>query len=226
MTVGAIIPAAGTGQRLGGPVPKALRELAGRPLLVHAVRALRAASVDTIVVSAAAVFRSEVEAVLGQYLSGTALSVVSGGACRRDSVAAGLAALPPQVDLVLVHDAARPLVPTVVVDRVLTALRDGASAVVPATRMVDTVKRVEDGQVTETLDRADLWTVQTPQGFTRSVFERAHATAGGGATDDAALVEALGVPVRVVEGSPDSLKITGPLDLLVAEAVLAARRRG
>jgi 2-C-methyl-D-erythritol 4-phosphate cytidylyltransferase len=220
--VGVLVPAAGRGDRLGPGAPKALRALAGEPLLLHAVRGLRAApSVGPVVVAAPT---GEVDAVRA-LLAGLDVAVVAGGAERTDSVARALAALAPEVDVVLVHDAARCLVPVEVVERVVDALRHGAEAVVPAVPVSDTVKQVGgDGTVVRTVARADLRAVQTPQGFARAVLERAHRAPHAGATDDAAMVEALGVPVRTVPGSEEAFKVTRPLDLLLAEAVLAARR--
>lgn len=217
MTVGVVVPAAGAGTRLGPGVPKALRLLAGEPLLVHAVRRLRACpSVDVIVVAAPADAVADVEVLLGSYR----VTVVAGGAERQDSVAAGLAALPATCDLVLVHDAARALVPLAVVEAVVAALRDGADAVVPVLPVADTVKRVDaTGVVVATVPREELRAVQTPQGFRRAVLERAHEVAGP-VTDDATMVERTGVPVRTVPGDPAALKVTTPFDLLVAEALV------
>jgi 2-C-methyl-D-erythritol 4-phosphate cytidylyltransferase len=196
-----------------------LRALAGEPLLVHAVRRLRACpSVGPVVVAAPPEAVREVEELLAAY----GVLVVPGGAERQDSVAAGLAALPPGVDLVLVHDAARALVPIDVVEAVVSALRDGAAAVVPVLPVSDTVKRVGiAGEVVATVPREDLRSVQTPQGFRRDVLAEAHRTAAGSLTDDASLVEAAGVTVQTVLGSPEAFKVTTPFDLLVAEAVLA-----
>ncbi|MFN2540396.1 MAG: 2-C-methyl-D-erythritol 4-phosphate cytidylyltransferase [Mycobacteriales bacterium] len=216
MTVGVVVPAAGTGTRLGPGAPKALRDLAGEPLLVHAVRRLRGCpSVGSVVVAAPPAELAQVQALLPDAI------VVAGGAERQDSVAAGLAALPAEVDLVLVHDAARALVPVEVVEAVVTALRGGAAAAVPVLAVADTVKQVAvDGRVVRTVPRSDLRCAQTPQGFQRSVLEAAHRSASASATDDAGLVEAAGVPVMTVPGSPLAFKVTTPFDLLVAEAVL------
>lgn len=221
MIVGAVVPAAGAGTRLGPGTPKALRLLAGEPLLLHAVRRLRSCpGIGPLVVAVPPGTEDEVAALL----HGLGTTVVAGGAERQDSVAAGLAALPPEVDVVLVHDAARALVPPAVVAAVLQALAGGAQAVVPAVPVVDTVKRVDaDGVVTATLPRGDLRAIQTPQGFRRDVLERAHAS-GAPATDDASMVEALGVPVRTVPGDPEAFKVTTVLDLLLAEAVLRDAR--
>jgi 2-C-methyl-D-erythritol 4-phosphate cytidylyltransferase len=217
VTVGAVVPAAGAGTRLGSDVPKALRELAGEPLLLHAVRRLRdVSSVGPVVVAAPP---ADVGAV-ADLLGGFEVTVVSGGQERQDSVRLGLAALPASCEHVLVHDAARALVPVAVVEAVVRALLEGAAAVVPVLPVADTVKRVVDDVVVRTLDRSELRSVQTPQGFRRDVLERAHS-GGGPVTDDAAMVEALGVEVVTVPGAPEAFKVTTPFDLLVAEAVLA-----
>ncbi|MCW2667607.1 MAG: 2-c-methyl-d-erythritol 4-phosphate cytidylyltransferase, partial [Frankiales bacterium] len=205
----------------GPGAPKALRELAGEPLLVHAVRGLRACpSVGPVVVAAPAADLEAVAALLAAY----DVVVVAGGRERQESVARALAALPPEVGLVLVHDAARALTPVAVVEAVVAALREGAPAVVPVLPVADTVKQVDgDGMVERTLERAWLRAVQTPQGFTREVLARAHAQVLAPHTDDAGMVEMLGVPVRTVPGSEEAFKVTRPLDLLLAEAVLRAR---
>ena len=216
--VGALVPAAGVGVRLGAGRPKALRELAGEPVLVHAVRGLRACpSVGPIVVAAPV---ADVDAVRDQ-LAAYDVLVVAGGAERQDSVRAALAALPAEVDLVLVHDAARCLTPVEVVERVVAALRSGAPAVVPVLPVADTVKQVAGDRVVRTVDRAALVSVQTPQGFLRAVLEQAHADGAAGLTDDAGLVEAMGAPVVTVPGADEAFKVTRPLDLLLAEALLA-----
>ena len=216
--VGVVVPAAGAGVRMGPGEPKALRLLAGEPLLVHAVRRLRACpSVGPVVVVGPPDSLGPVRELLAAY----DVQVVAGGAQRQDSVAAGLSALPPGVELVLVHDAARALVPVAVVEAVVAALHAGADAVVPVLPMADTVKRVDAaGLVVATVPRDRLRSVQTPQGFRRDVLTRAHAGATGPVTDDAGLVEALGIAVRTVAGSPEALKVTTPFDLLVAQVVL------
>ena len=222
MTVGVVVPAAGQGLRLGAGRPKALAELAGEALLVHAVRGLRAApSVELVVVAAPAQELATMQALLAPY----DVLVVAGGATRQDSVGLALAALPARVELVLVHDAARCLTPVTVIEAVVAALRGGAQAVVPVLPVVDTIKRVDQyGVVLETVDRSALRISQTPQGFVRRLLERAHAAASAGHTDDASLVEALGVPVATVAGSPEAFKVTAPQDLVLAQALLAARR--
>ncbi|WP_354644970.1 2-C-methyl-D-erythritol 4-phosphate cytidylyltransferase [Kitasatospora camelliae] len=239
----AVVPAAGRGERLGPGAPKALRELGGVPLLVHAVRALaRSRAIGLVVVAAPAGGEAEVAALLDSHgLDGKDVRVVAGGATRQESVRLGLAAIPADVEVVLVHDAARPLVPVEVVDAVAAAVRAGAEAVVPAVPLADTVKRVEPQPagrpepVLDTPDRATLRAVQTPQGFRRDTLHEVHlkALAEESApepdalppvTDDAGLVERYGGRVVVVPGHEEAFKVTRPLDLVLAEAVLARRR--
>ncbi|MFG2402080.1 2-C-methyl-D-erythritol 4-phosphate cytidylyltransferase [Streptomyces lydicus] len=231
----AVIPAAGRGVRLGPGTPKALRTLGGTPMLVHAVRAMAASrAVSLIVVVAPPDGATEVDHLLNEYplADRTDLVVVPGGQTRQESVRLGLAALPDDIDVVLVHDAARPLVPVDTVDAVITAVRDGAPAVVPALPLADTVKQVAPQPqgapepVVGTPERALLRAVQTPQGFSLETLRKAHDTVveGEGATDDAGLVERLGAPVVVVPGHEEAFKVTRPLDLVLAEAVLARRR--
>lgn len=226
MTAAAIVPAAGRGDRLGPGTPKALRLLGGAPMLVHAVRAMSAArSIDVVVVAAPPAEVAGVRALLDTHELPADVRVVAGGETRQASVAAALAVLPADVAVVLVHDAARPLAPSELADAVVAAVRAGADAVVPAVAVVDTIKEVAGTGVVRTLDRAALRAVQTPQGFRREVLARAHAAgAQRAATDDAGLVEALGLPVAVVEGHPEAFKVTRPVDLVLAEAVLSARR--
>ncbi|WJV47882.1 2-C-methyl-D-erythritol 4-phosphate cytidylyltransferase [Streptomyces flavofungini] len=231
----AVIPAAGRGVRLGPGAPKALRALNGTPMLIHAVRAMAASrAVSLVVVVAPPDGAPEVKTLLADHAlpERTDFLVVPGGATRQESVQLGLDALPPGIDIVLVHDAARPLVPVDTVDGVIEAVRDGAPAVVPALPVADTVKEVEPGTpgepepVLATPERARLRAVQTPQGFDRATLLRAHeaAVVGEGATDCAGLVERLGEPVVLVPGHEEAFKVTRPLDLVLAEAVLARRR--
>jgi 2-C-methyl-D-erythritol 4-phosphate cytidylyltransferase len=225
----AVIPAAGRGVRLGPGAPKALRTLGGVPILVHAVRAMaRARAVQVIVVVAPPGETAGVRALLDAHgpHGTTDIRVVPGGEVRQESVRLGLAALPDDVDVVLVHDAARPLVPVETVDGVVEAVRAGAPAVVPVLPLADTVKTVDPdtGVVTGTPQRALLRAVQTPQGFDRATLAKAHATVTQDVTDDASMVEQLGVPVVVLPGHEEAFKVTRPLDLILAEAVLARRR--
>ncbi|MGW0912137.1 2-C-methyl-D-erythritol 4-phosphate cytidylyltransferase [Streptomyces sp. NPDC002784] len=229
----AVIPAAGRGVRLGPGAPKALRSLGGTPMLIHAVRAMAASrAVSLVVVVAPPEGAAEVKSLLDAHAlpERTDFLVVPGGDSRQESVKRGLDALPPEYGIVLVHDAARPLVPVDTVDGVIEAVRDGAGAVVPALPLADTVKEVEPAgedepeRVVATPDRARLRAVQTPQGFDRTTLVRAHETVTDRVTDDAGMVEQLGLQVVVVPGHEEAFKVTRPLDLVLAEAVLARRR--
>lgn len=178
---------------------------------------------DVVVVAAPIGATDVVRDTLTAAIDGLRLDVVEGGATRQASVAAALAALPPDVQIVLVHDAARAFVPVDVVERVVAAVRAGAAAVVPVIPVADTVKEISGDLVRATVDRSRLRLVQTPQGFTRDVLVRAHTDGATEGTDDATLVERLGVPVTVVDGSDQAFKVTRPVDLVVAEALLRGR---
>ena len=221
-----LVPAAGRGERLGVGVPKALCRLAGEPLLVHAVRRLAAARCVAVIVVAAPPDAVDGVRDLLKPVSGMVpVTVVPGGASRQASVAAALAAVPADLPIVLVHDAARPLTPPELVDEVAAAVRAGHDAVIPVLPVVDTVKRVDAaGAVLGTVDRAPLRAVQTPQGFSHATLRAAHAAADIDATDDAGLAERIGVVVHTVPGRAEALKVTRPFDLVVAEALLGAGR--
>lgn len=215
-----MVVAAGTGDRLGAGRPKAFVDVAGRSMLERALdRVLASAAVDLVVAVVPAAFVPDVTLAAPG-------CVVAGGETRRESVARGLAVVPADRDVVLVHDAARCLAPPSLVADVAAAVRGGAPAVVPVLAVADTLKHVEDGRVLETVDRARLRAVQTPQGFLRTVLQRAHdeAPAGYAATDCASMVEALGVPVVAIPGSELAFKVTTSLDLDVARALVALGR--
>lgn len=249
-----IVVAAGSGHRLGYGMPKAKVPLGGESILTHALRGVAAAGVarqiciaippgDPELQALCAAFTQELEA--GQRRTAESpygvqvpvVTVVDGGASRADSVRAAMAALLPETEAVLVHDAARALAPEAVFHRVIAALGAGAVAVIPVIPVVDTVKTVEpttgDGAavapelVTGTAPRESLRAVQTPQGFSLGTLQRAHEAAAGFdaaqaalVTDDAMLVELLGIPVHAVRGASQSIKITTPLDLILAEGLL------
>jgi 2-C-methyl-D-erythritol 4-phosphate cytidylyltransferase len=205
-----IVVAAGSGSRYGGPQPKQYEALAGRRVLDWSLAAAGAASAGVVLVVAADRLADAEPA---------ADRVVAGGATRSASVRAGLAAVPDDVDVVLVHDAARPLASPALFAAVAAAVAAGADAAVPAVALADTVKQVDGDVVVATPDRAGLVAVQTPQGFRRSALARAHAGAAE-ATDDAALVEQAGGRVVVVPGELANRKVTHPIDLAVAELLL------
>jgi 2-C-methyl-D-erythritol 4-phosphate cytidylyltransferase len=209
-TVWAIVVAGGTGQRFGQMKQFAL--LAERPVVEWAVAACRPSSTGVVLVVPRG---SGVEVAHGADV------VVEGGVTRAESVRLGLAAVPEVAEVIVVHDAARPLASDALFRSVIAAvLSDGAGGAIPGVPVSDTIKVVDGtNNVTRTLDRSSLVAVQTPQAFGAELLRRAHAR-GGEATDDAALVESLGATVRVVPGDPRNLKITTPADLGTAEGLL------
>ncbi len=218
--VAALVVAAGSGSRLGPGLVKALRPLAGVPLVTRSVRQLAAGGCTHAVV----VIPAGMDAEFADALADVALPVrlVTGGAERQESVARGLAAVASDTRIVLVHDAARALVPASVVAAVVAAVRGGADAVVPVLPPVDSLRRVGDGG-SEVVDRAAYRIVQTPQGFDREVLAAAHALVaqrGVSVTDDAAACEYAGHPVTLVPGAREAFKVTEPFDLRVAEALV------
>jgi 2-C-methyl-D-erythritol 4-phosphate cytidylyltransferase len=213
----AIVPAAGSGERLAAGVPKAFVELGGRTLIELAIDGLRQSGVvDAVVVAVPPDRTDEAKLILG-----SSATVVVGGADRTESVRLSLAAA-GDPEFVLVHDAARPLTPPSLIARIVESLRAGHTAVVPALPLVDTVKAVDaNGVVLGTPERAGLRAVQTPQGFSTAVLLRAYERAGGApVTDDASMVENIGGQVQTVPGDPLAFKITTQLDLLLAEALV------
>jgi 2-C-methyl-D-erythritol 4-phosphate cytidylyltransferase len=227
MRVVAIIAAAGEGRRMGAAVEKQFLYLKGTPILAHTLKVFgQSPEVDGVVLVVAGQQRQALqEKVLKPFPCAKLLEVVSGGKERQDSVARGLKAVPPECELVVVHDGVRPLLSISLLRSVLEAahLHGAALAAIPAG---DTVKRAEDGRVIATLDRKAIWLAQTPQAFHTSLFRRAYQEAASAqitVTDDAAIVERLGVPVHLVPGSPDNIKVTTASDLIVAEALLAQR---
>lgn len=220
--VGVVIVAAGSSSRMGDGELKQFKWVAGKPMLLHSLQLFQSRADVGMVVCVVPrryagdpppwIFQSDAERLL--------LSV--GGRTRAESVRNGIADLPASCGIVLVHDAARPLVPMAVIDRVVDAVRGGSSAIA-ALPVVDTLKEVDDaGRIVRTVPRASLWRAQTPQGFPRDVIVRAHRAAvdnGLEGTDDAALVEAIGESVVVVRGSERAMKVTEPQDFTRAEAM-------
>ncbi len=217
----ALVPAAGQGVRLAAGMPKAFVPLLGRPLLWHCVQGLLAAGcVELVVVAVGAQYRDQAATALAD--AGRWVRIVTGGAQRSDSVRRALDSV-PDAEVVLVHDAARCLTPVGVIQAVVQAVLAGKRAVVPVVTVVDTIKRVDpEGRVVSTVDRTDLRVVQTPQGFAGDLLRRAHQRPSGPVTDDAGLVEQLGETVTILPGHAHAVKITTPLDLVVAETVAGA----
>lgn len=214
--------AAGSGSRLGAAVPKALVELDGVPLVRRAVDALLEGGVDTVAVTIPGTHEREFAAAL----DGTGAAPVIGGATRQDSVRLGLGALEADDgSIVLVHDAARALVPSDVIARVIDAVAHGAEAAIPVVPVVDSIRHVNPHGST-IVDRADLRSVQTPQAARLGALRAAHEAVlrdGAEVTDDASACEHIGLRVTLVDGHRDAMKITEPLDLIVARALLAER---
>src|SRR5262245_11811047 len=211
MSVWAVLAAAGRGERFGGDRPKAFARLGGLPLLAEPLRRLDDSEwIDGIVVAAPPGWEEPCIVLAEELGAGKVSAVVAGGQTRAASVRAALREVPEDALVVLVHDAARPLVSDEVIGRVLASLSEGYDGAVPAMPVSDTIKRVRDGDVVETLERGELVTCQTPQAFRADVLRRA---ADGEGTDCASLVEAQGGRVRAVEGDPRLLKVTSPEDL-------------
>lgn len=214
MSVWAILVAAGRGERLGLDRPKAFAKLGDEPLLAEPLRRLDACLwVDAIVLVAPPGWEEPAILLAEEEGCEKVRACVAGGETRSDSVRAGLAEVPADALVVLVHDAARPLLPDDVVERVIAPLSEGWDGVVPGLPVGDTLKRIgADGDVQETISRDGLWAIQTPQAFTAEALRRAQAN-GAEATDCAGLVEAGGGRVKIVEGDPRLLKVTSPADL-------------
>jgi 2-C-methyl-D-erythritol 4-phosphate cytidylyltransferase len=207
MSVWAVVVGGGSGLRYGGP--KQFEHLAGKAVIERAL-APAVRTCDGVVVVVPHGHPAEFEGVA---------AVVEGGPTRSDSVRAGLKAVPDDAEVVVVHDAVRPLASPALFEAVVAAVRDGADGAVPGLGVADTLKRVAGGRVSETVDRSDLVRAQTPQAFRASVLRAAHLSCPE-ASDDAAVVEAAGGSVAVVPGDPANIKITEPSDLLVAEALM------
>ena len=215
----AIIAGAGMGHRLGAEIPKALIQIQGITLLERAFISLSKV-VDEIIITAPAGYEEQFKAIVGQ-----SAEVVTGGVLRSDSIRVALKALSPSVESVLIHDAARALASSALAAKVLDELRSGQSAVIPVLKVIDTIKEIDrDGFVRATPDRSSLVAAQTPQGFNRQVLERAHS-ASDDATDDAALVEAIGVKVKTIEGEASAFKITTKEDIGQALLLLSPSNR-
>jgi len=224
----AIIPAGGTGSRFSTQSNKLLTLLAGIPVLVRSVRAvLSAKCIQQVVLVCHPDLQSEYQAVLAQWLPEASILYVAGGATRRDSVYQGLLSVPAEVPVVAVHDAARPLISTPVIEQAVHTVVEGAAGALVAVPIQDTVKQVEPDSlmIQGTLDRRLLWRAQTPQCFDRALLLQAHQQVASDipVTDDVQLMELAGLgPVVAIPGDERNLKITTLTDLQMAEALLAA----
>ncbi len=221
-TTWAVLVAAGDGTRLQAGRPKAFVGLGERPLLAESLERLELSTwIDAIVVVAPPGWEEATILLAEEIAAAKVASVVAGGATRAESVRAGLAEVADEALVIVVHDAARPLVTDAVLERVLRGLGDGSDGVVPAVPVADTVKRVSGEVVLETVDRAALVAVQTPQAFAAGALRRAYAADLAGATDCASLVERAGGRVRTVAGDPQLHKITTRDDLTLVASWLA-----
>jgi 2-C-methyl-D-erythritol 4-phosphate cytidylyltransferase len=222
VSVWAVLAAAGRGERLGADRPKAFAPLRGRPLLAESLERLEASDwVESIVVVAPPDWEEPVILLAEELGCGKVVAAVAGGETRAESVRIGVGEVAEDATVILVHDAARPLVSAEVVERLLAALNEGWDGAVPGLPLVDTVKRLDGDAVVETLDRTRLVSVQTPQAFVAPVLREAVA-AGADATDCSSLVESRGGRVKVVPGDPRLLKVTTLEDLALVESWLSA----
>lgn len=221
MSVWAVLAAAGRGERLGSDRPKAFARLGGRPLLAESLERLEESGwIDAIVIAAPPDWEEPSILVAEEIAATKVSSAVTGGESRSESVRLALEEVPGDAAVVLVHDAARPLLPEEVIERVLTPLSEGWDGVVPAVPLADTVKRVEGDRVVETVPRDDLVAVQTPQAFLADALRRAVSGDVSAATDCASLVESQGGRIKVVEGDRRLLKVTDADDLALMESWL------
>ncbi|MFH0754365.1 MAG: 2-C-methyl-D-erythritol 4-phosphate cytidylyltransferase [Candidatus Omnitrophota bacterium] len=222
MSCWAVIPAAGTGERFGGTKPKPLADLSGKPVIAHTLAVFEAcADVDGVVVVVHCDWLEDYKGMIRELKLEKVRAVIAGGNTRTQSVRHGLEAVDRQAQVVMVHDGVRPFVDEAMIQRALLAVHSTGAAVAgvrvkPTIKVVDRVSQV----VCETLDRDLLWEIQTPQVFDRVLLERAYRQGGAGASDDAALVERMGIGVKVFEGAYTNIKITTPEDMLVARAFL------
>ncbi len=222
MSVWAVLAAAGRGERLDADRPKAFAPLRGRPLLAESLERLESSRwIDSIVVVAPPGWEEPVILLAEELGCGKVIASVAGGEKRGESVRLGVEEVGNDAAVILVHDAARPLVSDVVIERVVTPLSQGWDGAVPGLPLVDTVKRVRDSAVEETLPRGELMAVQTPQAFVAGVLRDAVAGDVASASDCASLVEARGGRVLVVDGDPRLLKVTTAEDLALVESWLA-----
>jgi 2-C-methyl-D-erythritol 4-phosphate cytidylyltransferase len=224
-----LIVAAGSGRRMGHHRNKLLLPLEGRPLLAWTLEAaLQSEEITWLGVVGQEQDRQEIHIILANLKPQIPVAWVQGGATRQESVAQGLAALPPQADFVLIHDGARCLVEPALFNCCAIALKNSGEALIAAVPVTDTIKQVdENGYIKHTPERSQLWAAQTPQGFFLPALRAAHQRAsaeGWLVTDDAALFERLGLPVQILESSSANLKITTPLDLELAGALLRRRK--
>lgn len=227
MKTQAIVPTAGMGSRFKADFPKSLVELCGKPLCVYALEILeKSHAIDSIILVGQKERLPELKGLVDRFKLKKVVQVIAGGETRQESVSCGLAVLDSDTDFVLVHDGVRPLVSLKIIEDAV-ALCEEWDAVVAAVPVTSTIKKVnkEDHLVEETLDREKLWAIQTPQVFKKDVLLKAHQqNSGSHSTDDAMMVEQLGVKVKVFPGDYKNIKITTQEDLVIAEAFLKSQK--
>ncbi len=225
--VTAILPAGGLGKRVGATIPKQFLPLAGKPLILYSLETFaRHPLIENIIIPVAPTWRPKLEALLADLFLQKEIILVSGGKTRQDSVYSGLKALPPKSSIVLVHDVARPFVTPQIIEKVIQAVEKHGAAIAAA-RIQDTVKMVEEGIIKETIPREKLFLAQTPQGAKIDLMLRAFEAAYRDrfiGTDEASLLERIGIPVYVVPAPRTNFKITVPEDLRLAEALVGLNR--
>jgi len=224
--VSAIIPAAGSGKRMGGKASKQYLQIGARPIIVETLSVFQKAGsiTDIILVVPAAEVTASKDMVESAGIT-KVVAVTGGGAERQDSIQNGLDLLRDDSEIVIIHDGVRPFVTEQMIEKVVAAARDAGAAIV-AVPVKDTVKRAEGLHIIKTVSRDDLWLAQTPQAFRCDIIKKAYFEAGENSfigTDDASLVEAIGGRVKIVPGSYENIKITTPEDLIFAEAILGSR---
>ena len=223
MAFGAVIVAAGSSTRFAGSTPKQFAPLGDRPVLWYSVKLL---AYDERIAETVVCASREHYKTASEIVSSMPATVVEGGATRQESVKRGLEALSPDIETVAIHDGVRPLITADLIDRLLSAAMEH-EAVAPALPIAETIKETDEARIAKTIDRSNLWVVQTPQVFSLRLILDAHEKAeadGFSATDDCQLVERLGVTVAVVEGERTNIKITTSEDLLLAETIVRAQR--
>ena len=221
----AIIVAAGKGERMKNKINKPLLHLAGKPMLYWTLKSFVDSSVDNILIVANPAEIEDLSALIAEHAIEKVLGILPGGEKRQDSVSNGLDFLPDQTEVVAVHDGARPLITPEHIDKLIADLK-GYDGVVPAVKPIDTIKVARENTVDETLDRQNLRAIQTPQIFKRKPLVESYAKAksdGFYGTDDASLLERYGYSVKISEGSYDNIKITNPVDLELAEVIIAKK---
>jgi len=229
MSIGVVIPAAGQGKRMKSDIKKQFIKLLGRPVLAHTLSVfINNTKINQIIV---VVHEDEIDYCKNNIInkfSDSKIKIVAGGKTRRESVFNGLKALSPVIDYVIIHDGARPLLTQDLLNKVIKSLTSH-TAIIVGTSLKDTVKRVDKEQIVQdTPERSSLMAIQTPQAFLYDIIMEAHQNVPEehSVTDDASLLEYIGKEIKIIEGSYENIKITTPLDLIIAENILKQRKRG